>query len=373
MENTKQALEVGQYGLPSWEALEAIAHDIFDREYYTNHGPLAQRFEARLAEILGVKHAVCMTNANIGLMIASKALDLRGRVAIPAFSPPAVSQALVWAGLAPAYCPVSDDTLHLSPEALDALLQADRQISAVLGVHLFDGCCGMDAIEQVAQKHGVPVYYYNLSNFGGTYQGKGWAQFGDMTIFSLEEKGWPNAGDGCVIATQNDHWAARLRNIRSSYGAGTTVPIPFTGNGRMSEIQAGIGLASLDDFSRMQAHSQALQAACEEQLQGIQGLELYRPEEAVKVPFAQHAVLRIWPEQYGMTAVALAQSLRPYGISAQTFEHYGVLPHPSAPPQLPLERLYKSAIELPFGWQVKPEHIAQMGQLLQNICGNATA
>ena len=63
-------LHVGQMNLPKWEHFENAFRDIFTRRYYTNHGPLAQELEGRLAEFFGVRHVVTMTNGTIALMLA---------------------------------------------------------------------------------------------------------------------------------------------------------------------------------------------------------------------------------------------------------------------------------------------------------------
>ena len=82
----EQPVHVGQLRFPSWERYEAAMRGIFERQYYTNHGALAQQFEARLAEFLQVKHAIAVTNATLGLIMAVKALGLTGKVIVPSFT-----------------------------------------------------------------------------------------------------------------------------------------------------------------------------------------------------------------------------------------------------------------------------------------------
>jgi len=54
--------------------------------------------------------------------------------------------------------------------------------------------------------------------------------------------------EGAIVCTDDDSVAARLRNIRSSYGSGPHVTVPLTGNGRMSEAQAALALLELTPF-----------------------------------------------------------------------------------------------------------------------------
>src|SRR5438132_2000689 len=61
-------IENGQRYFPAWAQYETMFGDIFERQYYTNHGPLTQELERRLAQRLGVSHALCVTNEFIGLV-----------------------------------------------------------------------------------------------------------------------------------------------------------------------------------------------------------------------------------------------------------------------------------------------------------------
>jgi dTDP-4-amino-4,6-dideoxygalactose transaminase len=103
----EKALPVGQLYFPDWSDYEAAFRGIFKRQYYTNHGPLAQELEARLAEYLGVKHVICTTNATIALIMATECLNLTGKVIVPSFTFVATAQALSWANLQPVFCDIN--------------------------------------------------------------------------------------------------------------------------------------------------------------------------------------------------------------------------------------------------------------------------
>jgi hypothetical protein len=78
------ALSWGQQGFPDWARYEAALADIFERQYYTNHGPLARRLEQALAAQLGVRHAVCVTNDTIAMLMAVEALGPPAGILVPA-------------------------------------------------------------------------------------------------------------------------------------------------------------------------------------------------------------------------------------------------------------------------------------------------
>src|SRR5580704_9150914 len=81
-----EELPVGQLYFPDWDSYVREMRGIFDREYYTNHGPVAREFEMKLAEFLGVRNALCVTNATVGLIVVATAMSLTGKVILPAFT-----------------------------------------------------------------------------------------------------------------------------------------------------------------------------------------------------------------------------------------------------------------------------------------------
>src|SRR5882724_1288368 len=125
----EKPLPVGQLYFPSWERYEAAMRGIFGRKYYTNQGPLTQQLEEKLQKFLGVKHAICVVNATIGLMMAAEAMKLKGKVILPAFTFVASAQSLSWCGIKPVFCDVNPDTHQITPENLENLL--DEKVSGI--------------------------------------------------------------------------------------------------------------------------------------------------------------------------------------------------------------------------------------------------
>ncbi|HYG49863.1 MAG TPA: aminotransferase class I/II-fold pyridoxal phosphate-dependent enzyme [Flavobacteriales bacterium] len=232
------------YQLPEWDSFQSMVNGIWEREYYTNQGPLAVQLETELQQFMQVKHVVCMTNSSIALMIALLACNANGNTAVPSLSHVNIAQSVIWAGGHPVYCDVEAKRPVID---LANLEKSPAGISVIVAVNAFGHACEIEALETLARQNNIKLVFISDSVFGQVYNGKCFGGFGDMEIFSFDQSQLVNAGDGACVATNNDELAARLRNIRSSYGAGRPVPIPYTGNGRMSEIQAGLALLSLKE------------------------------------------------------------------------------------------------------------------------------
>jgi dTDP-4-amino-4,6-dideoxygalactose transaminase len=232
--------------LPPWSEFQKMVQGIWEREYYTNHGPLVADLENRIENLLGVKNAICMTNSSIALMIAIKALGVNKKVLIPSFSHLSIAQSVEWAGVKAEFASVKNDFFSIDFEEIQA--EISENIELVIAVNDFGVINEMDELEALARQKHFKLIFVSDSFFGENYKGKKFGHFGDIEIFSFHESQLINGADGACVCTSDDLLADRLRNIRSSYGAEKKVAIPYTGNGRMSEIQAGLSLLSLDNL-----------------------------------------------------------------------------------------------------------------------------
>jgi dTDP-4-amino-4,6-dideoxygalactose transaminase len=370
-------LPVGQRYFPSTERFEAAMAGIFERGWYTNHGPLAQELEGRLAEQFAVAHAVLVTNSSIGLVMAAKALGLSGKVVVPSFTYPSTAQALVWAGVEPLFCDVDPSTGHLSPKLVEDVL--DDDVTGVLAVNSFGGACDLRALERLASSRGLALLFDSGESVGSSVDGTPLGGFGALEVFSLHSNDVLSATEGGCICTNDDELAARLRNIRSSYGAGRPVPVPLTSNGRFSEAQAAIGLLSLADLPENLSRNAEIFRAYEKALTDVEGVELLAPS-GVETSSHQRVVLAVSNDDFGLGRDRLVEVLRSEGILAES-HHRGA--HRAAPfasdarytsVVLPdTERLASTLFQLPIGALVSNETVEQISSLLANIRRHAAA
>lgn len=273
-------LHVGQFNLPSRDLFEEAMRGIFERRYYTNQGPLTRAFEERLQSVLSVKHAICVTNATIGLMMASEALGIGGRVIVPAVGNTTLANALRWCRAETVFADVDMADGHLDVEALDGSIAENENVAAIIGVNSWGDVCDVPALVALARAHRLPLMFDSSHGFGCVVAGRPVGTFGDVEVLSFDAADIVNAAGGACVATNDDDLAARLRNIRSSYGAGKPVDVVKTSNGRMSEAQAALGLLSLDAYRANREHNRALFEAYRAGLNSISGVRVVEPRRA---------------------------------------------------------------------------------------------
>ncbi len=371
----KGMLPVGQLNFPTWEDYERSFRDIFTRQYYTNHGPLARQFEDRLAATLQVKHAVCMTNATLGLSMVAEALGIKGKVIVPSFTFIASSQAMVWSNLQPIFCDIVPGSCHLDPEKVeDALKQG---ANAILGVNLWGGACDVAALEQLATTYGVPLFFDSAQAFGCVLNGRPVGGFGQAEVFSFHATKVMSSMEGGVVTTNDDRLAEHMRNIRSSYGVRRTQSVVRTANGRMSEAQAAVGLLTLDKVADYYARNKALHDIYCAGLGAIPGVVINKPE---RVEFSNHQYFNceIEAEKFGVHRDVLQKTLQAEGINCRRYFYPGnhrCLPFNTAQqPPLPVtEWLCERVLQLPLGARVSAEAAAYICRRIEQIHAAAIA
>lgn len=362
-------LPVGQLYFPAWERYEAAFRGVFERQYYTNQGPLTQQLEEKLQQFLGVKHAICVSNATIGLMMVQDSMELSGKVILPSFTFAASAQSLSWAGLEPVFCEVDPDTHQIDIDRIGAIINED--VSAIMGVNLWGGACNPKALCALAEDNGVQLYFDSAHAFGCTVDGVHIGNFGRAEVFSFHATKILSATEGGCISTNDDELAARLRNIRSSYGAGKHVNVTKTANGRMSEAQAAIALMSLEDFPTNQKNNAALYQLYEEQLKTIPGLQLVRPT-GVTFSNYQYLVCRVDEREFGLSRDMIIALLKAENVFARRYFYPGLhrtIPYVSELPQylnrMPnTDSLCASCIQFPIGALVFTKDVERIGDIL---------
>jgi dTDP-4-amino-4,6-dideoxygalactose transaminase len=365
-------LPVAQLYFPQWERYEEAMRGIVQRRYYTNHGPLVAELEEQLEHLLGVRNAITVSNATMGLYLVLQALGLSGKVLMPAFTFIATAQAARLANLDLVFCDVDPESHHVTAETADHAMEPGT--AALCAVNLWGGHADTDALERWAASRGVALLYDSAHGFGVETASGPLGRFGSAEVFSFHATKILSATEGGCVCTENDELAERIRNMRSNYGIRRPLRVPLTINARMSEAEAAIALMSLSDFEKRMAHNSLIFEAYRSKLQSIPGLTLVAPARVKRTNF-QFVVLRVSSDEYGMSRDQLWSVLRSEGVHARRYFKPGA--HRSAPfdrlyPQyvdaLPTtDALCDTVLQLPVGALVTEEDAERVGQLIRDV------
>lgn len=229
--------------LPPFEEYVAVLRGIWTRNHLTNAGPLVVELERQLAESLGVKHCLFVTNGTIALQLAFRALDLRGEVITSPFSYVATTSSLAWEGCTPVFADVEPDSLTLSSAHAEALV-SDRT-SAIVATHVYGNPCDVEGLGDLARRHGLRIVYDAAHAFGASYDGRALSAHGDVATLSFHATKLFHTVEGGAVVTDDDEVARRVAYLRNFGHDGYERFQGIGINGKNSELHAAMGLCLL--------------------------------------------------------------------------------------------------------------------------------
>ena len=212
-------------------------------------GTEVQAMEQAWAEYFGAKHAVSVNSATSGLYAAVGAAGVGpgDEVIVSAYTMSASATAALVYGAVPVFADIEEEYYCLDVASIEAKITP--RTKAIIVVDIFGQPYDVDAINTLAQKHGLTVIEDAAQAPGATYNGKFAGTLGDMGIFSLNYHKHIHCGEGGVIVTDDDVLADRLRLIRNHAEAVLAARgvesreelVNMVGfNYRMTEIEAAI-------------------------------------------------------------------------------------------------------------------------------------
>lgn len=229
--------------LPPKEKVFQLLSEAWQREWLTNNGPLLLEFEKRLSNYLAVDQPLYVSNGTIALQIAIKALKLQGEIITTPFSFVATTSSIVWEGSEPVFVDIDPDTLNIDCTKIESAITP--KTVAILATHCFGNACDIEAIDQIARRHKLPVIYDAAHCFGTRYKGKSIFEFGDVSTTSLHATKLMHSVEGGVIFSNDPALRKRMSYMRNF---GHDGPEKFNGvgiNGKNSEFHSAMGLVVL--------------------------------------------------------------------------------------------------------------------------------
>jgi len=238
------------------EEIDAIANVIRNHALFRyGVGGECDRFEARYARYLGVKHFALAASGSNALAAAMTAVGLGpgDEVIIPAHTYMATATSVLAAGAIPLIVDV-DETLTIDPDAVEAAI--GPRTRAVVPVHMWGAACNMNAIMKIAEKHKLIVIEDSCQGVGGGYEGRKFGSIGHVGAFSFNYYKNMTCGEGGGVAVNDDKLAERTRCAIDPchfYWHGRNDEVkPFAGNGaRASELMGAMLNVQLDRIDGM--------------------------------------------------------------------------------------------------------------------------
>jgi len=245
--------------------------DTIDSTFVSSVGAYVDKFEERVAEYTGAKHAIATVNGTSALHVALKlaGVEPNTEVITQSLTFVATCNAIRYCQADPVFVDVDMETMGLSPDSLAAFMDeyaelrddgccwnkiSNKKIMACLPMHTFGLPVRLDEITKICQQYHIALVEDAAESLGSYYKGKHTGILGKTAAISFNGNKIITTGGGGMVLTNNADIAKRARHIT------TTAKVPHKWafehdevgyNYRLPNLNAALGVAqmeSLPDF-----------------------------------------------------------------------------------------------------------------------------
>lgn len=275
-------------------------------------GPEVRELEEKLAAYVGAKYCISCANGTDALQIAQMAIGIGpgDEVITPGFTYIATAETIALLRGTPVYVDIDPKIYNLDPAKLEAAITPKTK--AIIPVSLYGQCADYDAINAIAEKHGLVVIEDAAQSFGATYKGR---KSGNLTKIAttsfFPSKPLGCYGDGGAIFTDDEELATVMRQIATHGQDRKYHHIRVGVNSRLDTLQAAILLPKLEILNDEIARRQKVADRYTENLQ----------DAGVKTPFVEAQNQSAWA-QYTIEVEnrdAVAAHLKTLGIPTMIY------------------------------------------------------
>ena len=314
----------------------AYVKDCLDTGWVSSAGPYVTRLEQWAVDHLDCAAAVAVTSGTAALHVALLLAGVRpgDAVVVPTLTFIAPANAVCYVGATPLFIDAEPEYLQLDPAALRTFLEHDcsrerhdgavrhratgRPVTAVIAVHVLGHPCDMDALRAVAGDAGLPVIEDATESLGSRYRGRPVGALAGLGCLSFNGNKIATAGGGGLVLAQDEAAAARARYLTTQ---AKDDPLEYVHcevgfNYRLTNLQAAVGLAQVEQLDEFVAARRAVRSRYEQGLSGVTGIDLIG-EAPWASPNHWLSAVRVKPAEYGHDSRWLLARLRDAGVETR--------------------------------------------------------
>jgi perosamine synthetase len=346
-------------------------NECIDSGWISSEGPFVTRFENEMAAYVGRKYAAACTSGTAALDLAIAALGLKkgDEVIMPTFTIISCARCLVNRGITPILVDCDLYTYNLKVEDIEPRIT--KNTKAVMIVHIFGLTVDIDPVLSIAKKYKLKVIEDAAQMIGQEYKGKKCGSFGDISVLSFYPNKQVTTGEGGMLLTDSDELDNRIKSYRNlCFSSDRFIHEELGYNYRMTNIQAAIGVAQLENISNIVKKKRWIGSLYNKFLKNLAGI--YKP-----IPKTNYCKNIYWVysivlnENRAENAKDIIRSLKKYQIGTRPF-FYPMHQQPvfkkmgffSSCSLKNSEYLYKKGFYLPSGLSLTEEQIFESSESL---------
>jgi CDP-6-deoxy-D-xylo-4-hexulose-3-dehydrase len=190
-------------------------------DFWLSAGPNARMFERRLAETIGVNHALVVNSGSSANLVAvgtllsrrlERPLEPGDEVIVPAMGFPTSVAPVVQGGLVPVFVDCELGTYNLDPEQLEPALS--ERTRALFFAHTLGNPVEMEPVMAFARAHDLCIIEDACDALGSTYDGQMVGSFGDLATLSFYPAHHVTTGEGGAVLTDSPQLARVAQSLR---------------------------------------------------------------------------------------------------------------------------------------------------------------
>ena len=258
---------------PEWPAFDereisSVVDVIKSRKWWRMVGEQVAEFEREFAAYHNARAAVAVANGTQAIEVALAALGVEhgDEVVVPAFSFISTATAVLSAGAVPVFVDILTDTYCLDPSKLEAAITP--RTKAIIPVHMAGHVSDMDALIEIADRHGLAIIEDAAHAHGAEWRGQRAGALHRGSIFSFQAGKLMTAGEGGLVMSDDEEFIERCflyGNCGRPRTDRTYQHSVLGSNCRMSELHAAVLRAQMDRLDEQiavrEANSRLLDAA----------------------------------------------------------------------------------------------------------------
>lgn len=358
--------------------------ECLDTNWVSSAGPFIERFETAVAGYVGVPHAVATVNGTAALHVALLAAGVvpGDEVLVPALTFIATANAVAYCGAQPVFMDSEPASWGIDAGKVGDFLAREcvvkdgrvvnratgRTVRALLPVHLYGHPCDLDPLLELAQRHPLVVVEDSAEALGATYRGRRVGADGLAGCLSFNGNKIITSGGGGMLLTRDEALARRARAL-TTQARGSALEwvhdeIGF--NYRLTNLQAALGLAQLEQIDGFIESKRRTADAYASALAGVPGVSVFREAPWARSTYWMASVLI--DERRCADVRALIRDLNEGGVQARPLwrplHRQPVFGGAQAYRVEVAERLYARGVSLPCSVGISAEERAAVVEAL---------
>lgn len=257
---------------------KAYLQECIDSGWISSEGPFVARFEQAMADYCGVRHGVAVTNGTAALHVAVGSLPFEpgDEIIMPTFTIISCALAILENGCTPVLVDCDPETWTMDTDQLRARI-TDRT-KGIMVVNMYGHPEDMAVVDELAEKHGLHIIEDAAEGLGATAYGRPGGSLGHVSALSFYANKLISTGEGGMVLTDNDELAENARALRNMCFRPDRrfLHTRIGHNHRMTNIQAAVGLAQLEQIQRFIDRRRSMGRLY---LEGLAGLPIQLPAE----------------------------------------------------------------------------------------------